>query len=241
MILLQNDHVRAVRDDNVCTLVLCNSAERNVLNDAAIAAMHAALDVAGDTTTLVLRGEGDGFSRRRPHSPGGHPGGPEAARRALDEVARLNLRLLRWRAPTIAVVHGFAYGAAFGIVSQCDIAIAAESAEFSFPEITYNLPPALVASYLRRFTSEKAARYLIMTGRAISATRAREMGLVSVVVPDAALDQEAGTIVSECAQRAAAEAFIKDALTQFDPWSRDAESLMADGVAAVGRWAKQRA
>ena len=79
-------------------------------------------------------------------------------------------------------MHGFANGAALGLLQHMDIVIAATGTTFSFPEITYNLPPSLVASYLGQKVHEKATRYLVMTGNEIDAARALEMGLISTVV-----------------------------------------------------------
>src|SRR5215469_1930556 len=174
--------VNVTHSNKVTVLEFNNPGAKNVMDDAMIGELHAALDASDERNVLVLRGNGDGFSCGRPHSSGGHPGGPEAARKALNDVVRMNSRIGKWKAPTVALVHGYAHGAALGLIQQCDIALAESGTMVSFPEITYNLPPGLVASYLRRCVSEKAAGYLVMSGSEMDADRAREMGLISDVV-----------------------------------------------------------
>ncbi|MDB5095488.1 MAG: enoyl-CoA hydratase/isomerase [Candidatus Eremiobacteraeota bacterium] len=231
--------VRSVHASGVTFVELADPERKNVLDDSAIADLHAALDAANPREVLVLRGAGDGFSVGRPHAPGGHPKGPEAARRALEEVVRLNLRVLRWEAPTLAVVQGFAHGAALGLVQQCDVAVASSDARFSFPEATYNLPPGLVASYLRRFVNEKSARFLVMTGEEVDAERAREMGLISQVVERGALDDTATRITDAFVARLEAEIALKASLAALTPWFGDIEDAMHQGLQAVVRWASR--
>jgi methylglutaconyl-CoA hydratase len=213
--------------------------DRNRLDDAMIAALHAALDACDPAELLVLRGNGDGFSAGRPHSTGGHPDGPAAARRALDEVVRLNLRLSRWAAPTLALVHGYANGAALGILQHVDVVIAARGTRLSFPEITYHLPPGLVASYLRRFVNEKAARYLVMTGDEIDADRGAELGLVSAVAAPEDLDAEGERLVAHFTGRLEAEIALKTTLASLSPITTDLNDAMQRGLADVIAFARR--
>lgn len=231
--------VRSTRSPRVTVVELSDPDRKNVLDDAMIDALHRALDAADEREVLVLRASGEGFSVGRPHSPGGHPNGPQAARRVLEELVRLNLRLLRWKAPTLAAVRGFAHGAALGLLQQCDVVVAARGARFSFPEATYNLPPGLVVSYLRRFVNEKSARYLVMTGESVDAERAREMGLLSLVVENGELDASAARLAEAFASRLEAEIALKESLVEMTPWPGDVEASMQQGVAAVFRWASR--
>ena len=214
-------------------------ATRNQLDDELVAELHAALDGCDPQRVLALRGNGDGFSAGRPHSPGGHPRGPEAAHAALGELVRLNLRIAQWAAPTLAFVHGYAHGAALGILQHVDIAVAAHGTRCSFPEITYNLPPALVASYLGNKIGEKATRYLIMTGDEIDAERARDMGLFSSVVAADALDAEASRLIAHVSERLEAEISMKATLREFSTYGGSLESDMERGVESVMRWARR--
>lgn len=224
------------RTDAATVVQFTNPEQQNVMDDAMIAELHAALDASDERKIIVFRGSGDGFSCGRPHSSGGHPGGPEAARKALGDVVRMNARVAHWKAPTVALVHGYAHGAALGLTQQCDIAVAERGAVFSFPEITYNLPPGLVVSYLRRCVSEKAARYLVMTGEQVDADRALEMGLISSVLAPGTLKSAGEKLIADLAGRLEAELWLKESLAKFTPWSADIDTLMEQGVGTVFAW-----
>jgi enoyl-CoA hydratase len=226
-----------VKHTEAATIVAFADPERkNVMDDAMVAELHAALDASDERKILVFRGAGGGFSCGRPHSSSGHPGGPEAARKALGDVVRMNARVAHWKAPTIAFVHGYAHGAALGLTQQCDIVLAERGTKLSFPEITYNLPPGLVVSYLRRCINEKAARYLVMTGEEVDADRALAMGLISAVVAPGTLASAGEKLVEELASRIEAEIWLKESLAAFTPWPASLDELMERGLGTVFAW-----
>ncbi|HEY5349409.1 MAG TPA: enoyl-CoA hydratase/isomerase family protein [Candidatus Lustribacter sp.] len=229
-------HERTV---NATVVRLNDPANRNRLDDGMVDELHAALDGADPNAVLAFRGNGDGFSAGRPHSPGGHPNGPAAAGRALAELVRLNLRIAQWPGPTLGFIHGYANGAALGLLQHMDIVVAARGTRCSFPEITYNLPPSLVASYLGRKVGEKPTRYLVMTGEEVDAERALEMGLISTVVAPDALDAEAERLLRHLGERLDAELAMKATLAEFSTYAPDLAADMERGVGAVMRWARR--
>ena len=227
------------RSDKATVVRFNDPANRNRLDDGMVDELHAALDGADPNAILAFRGNGDGFSAGRPHSPGGHPDGPAAAAHALNELVRLNLRIAQWAGPTAAFIHGYANGAALGLLQHMDIVVAAEGTRCSFPEITYNLPPSLVASYLGRKTGEKATRYLVMTGEEVDAHRALEMGLISSVVGAGALDAEATRLLAHLGERLEAEIAMKVTLAEFSTYASGLGPDMERGVGAVMRWTRR--
>ena len=95
--------------------------------------------------------------------------------------------------PVIAAVNGLAIGGGVEIVVACDLAIAADHAEFSLPEPRVGLA-ALGGGGLQRLARHmplKFAMDLVLTGRRLTATEAQQIGLINDVVPSADLEVRA--------------------------------------------------
>lgn len=93
--------------------------------------------------------------------------------------------------PTIAMVNGSAIGGGNGFLSACDIAVAAEEAQFGLSEVKIGLVPAAISPFVIRKIGESKAREYFLTGKRIPAVEAQEIGLVNQVVPREKL---AGTV-----------------------------------------------
>jgi methylglutaconyl-CoA hydratase len=85
--------------------------------------------------------------------------------------------------PTVAVVNGPAVAGGAGLVSVCDLAVAAPEAKFGYPEVRRGLVAAMVMPHLLRHVGERAARWMLLTGELVDAAEALRVGLVNAVVP----------------------------------------------------------
>ncbi|MFN2329490.1 MAG: enoyl-CoA hydratase/isomerase family protein [Chromatocurvus sp.] len=99
-----------------------------------------------------------------------------------EDLAGMLLDLRQIPQPTIAQVQGAAFGGALGLVSCCDIAIAASTARFALSEVRIGLIPATIGPYVIAAIGERAARRFFVTGEAFDARSALRLGLVSEVV-----------------------------------------------------------
>ncbi len=102
-------------------------------------------------------------------------------------LAALMRRLYELPKPTLALVQGPTYGGGVGLVACCDIAIAAETANFCFSEVRLGLIPAAIGPYVIAAMGERAVRRYFLTAETFSAREAMRFGLVHDVVPDEAL------------------------------------------------------
>jgi feruloyl-CoA hydratase/lyase len=114
---------------------------------------------------------------------------------AYDRIARL---ALDWRGrglrelpqPTIALVNGHCIGGGIGNVAACDLAFAADDAQFCVSEINFRFFPAgPVTKVLADRASSRDALYYSLTGKTFDAHAAQRMGLVNEVVPLADLER----------------------------------------------------
>jgi methylglutaconyl-CoA hydratase len=85
--------------------------------------------------------------------------------------------------PTIAAVNGPAVAGGAGLVTVCDLAVAAEGAKVGYPEVRRGLVAAMVMPHLLRHVGERMGRYLLLTGELIETTDAQRAGFFNAVVP----------------------------------------------------------
>lgn len=109
-------------------------------------------------------------------------------RNRLDALKGINSRLFKavedCVKPVVAAVNGFALGGGCEIALACDIRVCSENAKFGLPEVSLGIIPGAGGLYrLARIAGLGAAKELILTGEAIDAHRALQIGLVSRVVP----------------------------------------------------------
>jgi cyclohexa-1,5-dienecarbonyl-CoA hydratase len=97
--------------------------------------------------------------------------------------------------PVLAVVDGVASGAGSELAAFCDLVIATESTQFRQPEIKLGVFPPLGAVVYPRVIGPRRAMEFLLTGEAINARTALEIGLVNRVVPRADLEATVNAMV----------------------------------------------
>src|SRR5215831_10054236 len=98
-------------------------------------------------------------------------------------MARMFRRVWSFPKPMIAAVNGHALAGGCGIATLCDFTIAVPEAKFGYTEVKIGFLPAIVSVFLTRQIGDKRARDLLLTGRLVEATEAKELGLVTEIVP----------------------------------------------------------
>jgi methylglutaconyl-CoA hydratase len=98
--------------------------------------------------------------------------------------------------PTIARVHGAAFGGGVGLVAACDIAIGAESATFALSEARLGLIPATISPYVIEAIGARHARRYFLNAERFGAAEAQRIGLLHEVVASDALDARIAAIVA---------------------------------------------
>ncbi|MGH7864887.1 MAG: enoyl-CoA hydratase/isomerase family protein [Candidatus Binataceae bacterium] len=115
---------------------------------------------------------------------------------AISTFARMN-------APVIAAVHGSAAGAGFSLVCACDFVVAAETSRFTMAYTRVGLTPDGSSTYfLPRIVGFRRALELAVLNPVLSAAEAKELGIVTRVVPDAELMTAAASLAMELASGA---------------------------------------
>src|SRR5262249_55326634 len=109
-------------------------------------------------------------------------------------------RLTRMAAPVIAAVHGSAAGAGMSLACAADFVLAADNAKFTMAYTRAGLTPDGSSTYfLSRIVGLRRALELTLTSRVLTASEAMALGIVTRVVPEAKLREEAGAMAAEFA------------------------------------------
>ncbi|MFC7061925.1 enoyl-CoA hydratase/isomerase family protein [Halobacillus seohaensis] len=192
---LGNDHLSVSVNGPVLSCTLNRPDRLNAFSDHMILGLQDAILEAehnNEIKVVVLSGAGRAFSA------GGDVktmGGESTASDLYDHVGELNKLILMIKdlsKPVVAVVHGYAAGAAFNLALACDQIIAGEETKFvlSFAQV------GLVSDggghyFLSRILGPYRTKELLFNAEPISVETAREWGLVNRVVPLADLETEA--------------------------------------------------
>ena len=171
----------------IAKITLNRPEKRNAINAQMIAELQGALDAIekSHSRVVIVTGAGTAFcagmdlemlAAIAKQSPAENQ---EDSRR----IAKMLRRIWSFPRPMIAAVNGAAYAGGCGIATLCDFTIAATEAKFGYTEVKIGFLPAIVSVFLTRQIGEKRSRDLLLTGRIINATEAKEFGMVSEVVP----------------------------------------------------------
>jgi methylglutaconyl-CoA hydratase len=231
---MSTDRVVADLRDGVLWLTLNRPEKRNAIDAAMIDAIGEALaraDLDAAVRVLAIRGAGKDFCAGMDLAELLASADRSIAENETD-ARRLGDLFVRMRAlpkPVVAVVRGRALAGGCGLATACDLVLAHAEATFGYPEVRRGFVPAMVMAMLRRAVGEKVAFDLIATGRLLSADEARQVGLVSRVLPAELFEESVSTLLGlMAAGSASALALIKQQLYAID--GRDFEEAVALGA-----------
>jgi len=192
----------AVETQGPVGLITMNRPERhNAFDEALIEDLTEAfrsMEAEERVRVVVLSGAGKSFSAGADLNWMKRMAGfsLEENRRDAMAFATLMRSIAHFRKPTIARVHGAAYGGGVGLVACCDIAVASQHATFSISEAKLGLIPAVISPYVIAAIGERAARRYFLTAERFDASEAWRLGLVhDLASNDVELDEKLGEIV----------------------------------------------
>ncbi len=175
----------------VATVTLNRPEVGNAYNGAMIEGLLRAMDDLGGKPGLravLLKGNGKHFQAGADLKwiRGVSTASPEENERVSRATAEAVDRLNRLSVPTVALVQGGCFGGGTGIVSACDVVIAADNAVFSIAEVRWGLTAAIIIPQLSDAISARQLRRYALTCERFDAHEAYRIGLAHKVVP---LDQ----------------------------------------------------
>jgi methylglutaconyl-CoA hydratase len=186
----------------VATVTLNRPEVNNAYDAGLIHGVLSAMDELGNKPNLrvvVLKGNGKHFQAGadlkwinavRPQSPAENEAVSQATFEAVQRLNRLPI-------PTVALVQGGCFGGGTGVISACDVVIAADNALFSITEVRWGLTAAIIIPQLCDAIGVRQVRRYALTGERFGAQEARRIGLVHEVVPLAELESAGAKVVEQ--------------------------------------------
>lgn len=111
-------------------------------------------------------------------------------------IGKLLFMIYTFPKPVICKINGFTSSCGLGLVSVCDLVIAAEDAEMVFEEVKYGFTPSVYSPYVVKKIGENKARELFITGRVFTAKEAKDFGLVNYVASKEKLEEVLDNVIS---------------------------------------------
>ena len=188
-----------VRQDHgaVAHLTMNTSKTLNALSDEMLATLQDTLDaIAADTKlrAVVIAGAGRAFcAGHNLHEMTAMRAGSDKGAASLADLfgrcARMMTTIQNMPQPVIAQVHGLAAAAGCQLVATCDMAVAAETAQFGVNGVNIGLFCSTPMVALSRVVPRKVAFEMLRTGRFMKAREAVDVGLINRAVPEASLEE----------------------------------------------------
>jgi methylglutaconyl-CoA hydratase len=184
----------------VATVTLNRPQVNNAYDGDLVQGMHEAMDALTREQALrvvVLRGNGKHFQAGADLAWIGGVGRlsaeeNERVSRATGELVR---RLDILPVPTVALVQGGCFGGGTGIVSACDVVVAAANAVFAITETRWGLMAGIILPQLCQAIGLRALRRYALTGERFDAAEAHRIGLVHEICPLDELDRVGACVV----------------------------------------------
>jgi enoyl-CoA hydratase/carnithine racemase len=196
----------------VAMLTMSRPETRNSLSLAMIGELHVAMVELGkdkSVAAIVLAAEGPVFcaghdlkelTRHRADADGGLAFFADT----MSRCSAMMQAIVACQKPVIAAVQGMATAAGCQLVATCDLAVAAEAAQFCTPGVNIGLFCSTPMVALSRNVSRKRAMEMLLLGEMLPAGKAAEYGLVNQVMPGERLMAEALALAGKIAEKSPA-------------------------------------
>lgn len=237
-------------DAGAATLTLNRPERRNAQSPAMWRALaDVGRSLPRDVRVVVVRGEGPSFSAGldlRMTEAGGVPGEGSLAdltgtddagmERSIAGIQEAFTWLRRPDIVSIAAVYGHAIGAGFQLALGCDLRVLADDARLAMREPSLGLVPDLGGTKpLADTVGVSRALEICLTGRAVAAPEAAELGLAEIVVPAAELEGTVRDLVEALLATPRDAAAATKALLREAPQRSLEDQLAAERQAQVRR------
>jgi methylglutaconyl-CoA hydratase/polyketide biosynthesis enoyl-CoA hydratase PksH len=192
--------IRLENDSGLALITLNDSSNGNTLTAHSLTALAQALtDAVHDDSVraILLRSDGPAFCTGMSLSDAGaKPLGTGEFGNTISLYCECLLKIYRAPKPVVCCITGDVKAGGVGLVSACDIVVASPGATFQLSEIFLGMIPANVLPFLFSLRlAPQTVRYLVLTGKKLSAQEALAIQLVNEVVPAETLERDLRALI----------------------------------------------
>jgi enoyl-CoA hydratase/carnithine racemase len=201
--------LRDLSDDGILRLTLNDVKRRNALSEAMLSTLGTTFYEAGRdpaVRVIILAANGPAFCaghdlKEMTAGRGGPDGGKTYFSKVMSICSGVMQGILNSPKPVIAEVTGVATAAGCQLVATCDLAIAADTAQFSTPGVHIGLFCSTPMVALSRNVANKHAMEMLLTGDMTAAARAAEIGLINRVTSEDTLQHATSEMARKIASK----------------------------------------
>lgn len=174
--------------NKIWTLTLNRPESLNALNAKVLSELDVALDLLAkkdfsQAQALIITGAGPKAFVAGADIKEMSGLNPDQARAFAEKGQNIFLKIEALQIPVIAAVNGFALGGGLELAMACDVIYASDKAKLGLPEVSLGLIPGFGGTVrLSRYVGMSKAREMIFTADMITASEAKDIGLVAQVV-----------------------------------------------------------
>ena len=196
-----DESVSIGQDGSVLTVWLNRPAVHNALDAALIARLTAVftnLAARDDIRVVILSGRGRSFCAGADLAFMRAAAGADFEQNIAESKAIYDLMVAvdTCPKPVIGRINGAAIGGGAGLVSCCDIVVAADRAIFAFSEVRLGVVPAVISPFVVSKIGAGQARRLFLSGERFDAAHAFGIGLVHEIAGEAQLNERVAVHVA---------------------------------------------
>ncbi len=196
------NYIKYEVSDKIAFITLARADKRNALNFEVVNELkHAFKEAEEDARAkvIVLKAEGDVFCAGADleYLKQLQENSYEENLSDSSNLMELFKLIYNLKKVVIAQVNGHAIAGGSGLVSVCDFVFTVPEANFGYTEVKIGFIPAIVMIFLVRKLGEAKARYLLLSGDLITATEAKEQGLVYKLAAKEELEKEVLTFAKK--------------------------------------------
>jgi enoyl-CoA hydratase/carnithine racemase len=201
---MNESHLLYRVEDDIAYFMINRERQRNALSVEALNLFLEHLDDAErdeSVRVICITGAGDRAFCSGADLGGGMSKSGQDGMEAFKNYARLLKRLSGFPKPTVARVNGSCVAGGTGLMLACDIVIATDTAKFGTPEVNVGLFPMMIGALIYRNVLRKKAMEMVLLGERLTAHEAREIGMITRVVPPGDLDDEVKKVLRALAKK----------------------------------------